>query len=336
MNGKVMAFAAGLIFLTMVSCSVSFLGTPPPFPTSPFLPSSTPLGFTPVAASATPPGVAPTEASATIQAPSATTGVTSVTPTPGSNPVATVTGTPSGPYAVIRITPPDGLAIRSGPDPSASIVGAFSASAATVMRTGATAGSGNDLWVEVQNPGGGTGWVAMRYLTESVTSAAFCADRQVNTLLTNLGHALTTADGAQLASLVSPVHGMDVRLYRSSSPVNYDPAHAAYVFTSTYAIDWGPAPGSGQETVGPFHVAVLPALQDVFNASYTLSCDRVQTGGASYDTSWPAQYASLNFYSIYKPGPSGDELNWRTILVGVDYVSGQPYVFSLTQLAWEP
>jgi hypothetical protein len=62
----------------------------------------------------------------------------------------------------------------------------------------------------------------------------------------------------------------------------------------------------------------------------------VQTGGASYDTSWLPQYANVNFYSVYKPGPAGNELSWRTILVGVGYVMGQPYVFSLMHLQWEP
>ncbi len=340
MNRTGLTLAAVLIFLTTVSCSVSLFGTPPPFPTSPFLPTSTPLGFTPAAASttsSTTPALTetPPPLSSTIAAPTSTP----VPPAP-TLPVATTTtaptGSPSGPYAVIRVTPPDVLNIRSGPDPSDPIVGTFSATQTNVMRTGASAMSGSDLWVEVQNPGGGTGWVSTRYLTEYVASAAFCADGHVNTLLTNLGHALTTADGAQFSSLVSPVHGMDVRLYRYSSPVNYDQAHAAYVFTSTYSIDWGPAPGSGQETVGSFHESVLPGLQDVFNASYTLNCDHVQTGGASYDTSWPAQVTNINFYSAYKPGPSSNELSWRTVLVGVEYVNSQPYVFSLTQMEWEP
>jgi len=61
-----------------------------------------------------------------------------------------------------------------------------------------------------------------------------------------------------------------------------------------------------------------------------------QTGGASYDTSWPKPYANVNFYSIYKPGPAGNENSWRTLLVGVEYVQNQPYIFSVTQLQWEP
>jgi hypothetical protein len=84
-------------------------------------------------------------------------------------------------------------------------------------------------------------------------------------------------------------------------------------------------------------VAVLPTWLDVLNTpGFTWNCNVVTTGGASYDTSWPAIYANVNFYSLYKPGPAGNENSWRTLLIGVEYVQNQPYVFSVTQLQWEP
>jgi hypothetical protein len=118
--------------------------------------------------------------------------------------------------------------------------------------------------------------------------------------------------------------------------INFDRVHAPFVFESTYEHNWGASPASGLDEVGSFHEVILPNLLDVFNASYTLSCNAVQTGGASYDTSWPAEYAGVNFYSVYRPGAAGDELNWRTWLVGVEYVGGQPVLFGLVHLAWEP
>jgi hypothetical protein len=84
---------------------------------------------------------------------------------------------------------------------------------------------------------------------------------------------------------------------------------------------------------------VVPKWLEVFNApapGYTLSCNVPQTGGASYDTSWPASLTNINFYSLYKPGPAGNENSWRTLLIGVEYVLNQPYIFSVTQLQWEP
>ena len=101
----------------------------------------------------------------------------------------------------------------------------------------------------------------------------------------------------------------------------------------------GRGAGSGLATVGSIHVEVLPKWLDVFNAptpGYTLSCNVARHGGASYDTSWPKLYANVNFYPLYKPGPAGNENPWRTLLIGVEYVQNQPYIFSVTQLQWEP
>ena len=131
------------------------------------------------------------------------------------------------------------------------------------------------------------------------------------------------------------VLALATRPQRRTSPLSRQDAQ--WVFTSTYAHHWGAAPGSGKDTVGSVHSVVFPKLLDVFNTpGYVLGCDAVQTGGASYDTSWLAQYANINYYSVYKPGPAGNELSWRTVLVGVEYVGGQPYLFSTTQLEWEP
>lgn len=341
MKRRFLILVAGCVFLTMTSCSLGLLSLPTPFPTTPLVlptpsglpsPTSPPASPSPAAPTVTLSLPSPTTAPATLPPPTATTG-------PGPAPTASRTASLSGPYAVILVGSGDVVNIRSGAGSGNPSVGTFPPTATTVMRTGPTTTSGSELWVQVQNPGGGTGWVNAKYLTEYVPHAAFCADSRVNALLASLGHALTASDGAQLASLVGTTHGMEVRLYRYGTAVNYDPAHARYVFDSTYEVDWGPAPGSGKHTIGSFHVAVLPGLSDVFNApapGYTLSCDLVQTGGASYDTSWPAQYTNVNFYSVYKPGPSGQELAWRTVLVGVEYVSGQPSVFSLTQMTWEP
>jgi hypothetical protein len=248
----------------------------------------------------------------------------------------TIPGVQSGPYGVILVAAGDALNIRTGPGTSFPVSGSFSAGTTNVMRTGPSSTVNGDLWVEVQNPAGGNGWVFSDYLTEYVAPATFCTDGRVNTLLTNLDAALKTTNGESLASLVSPVHGMAVRMWRYSAPIIFDQEHARWVFDSTFSHDWGAAPGSGLETTGSFHEKVLPLLLDVFNTSYALSCNSVQTGGASYDTSWPAIYTNVNYYSLYKPGPAGNELSWRTLLIGVEYVQDQPFVYSLTQMNWEP
>jgi hypothetical protein len=93
----------------------------------------------------------------------------------------------------------------------------------------------------------------------------FCTDGQVTTLINSFKSALQTSNGTLFASLVSPVHGMEARLYRSGRVVNYDRAHAKFLFDSTFQVNWGTAPGSGLETKGSFHELLVPALRDVFN-----------------------------------------------------------------------
>ncbi len=167
------------------------------------------------------------------------------------------------------------------------------------------------------------------------SSVDFCADAQATTLINSLKTALQTSNGPLLASLVSPTHGMEARLYRDGRTVTYDQQHAKFLFESTYAVAWGAAPGSGMQTSGAFHDTILPDLLDVFNKSYTASCNQVQVGGASYPTGWP--YTGINYYSLYYPGTSANgNMDWHTWLIGMQYVLGKPYLYAIMQFKWEP
>ncbi len=336
---KVMYALLSLGLLAALSgCSISLLGAPTALPTQQILlPSFTPILATPTVAGPTPTVPTPTMNLPTVtsNAPGAPTATTGSAPTPTTG-GGIVPGTPSGPYGVILILPGDVLNIRSGPGAGYAIAGSFAASATNVMRTGASSTVEGDLWVQVQNPGGGSGWVNDHYLTEYVAPATFCADGRVNTLLATLGTALQTSNGTTLASLVSPAHGVAVRLWRYSDPIVFDQEHARWVFDSTYSHDWGAAPGSGLDSNGSFHDEVLPNLLDVFNASYSLTCDSLGTATQYSSDPWPVEYTNMNFYTVYKPGTPGVELDFRYWLVGVEYVQGQPTLFALIHFAWEP
>lgn len=336
MNRVLVALLASLIVVSLTGCNL-FVAQPQPtptlFPIMEGLASPTALVPIPPTAVTTPvPTIAPPTSAPSV-------GVQSVDLAPTVAVGGIVQGSPSGPYGVIGVLPGNVLHIRSGPGITNPAVGSFPSNANSVMRTGPSSGVGGVLWVEVQNPAGGSGWVHSGYLTEFVAPAAFCADSRAATLVTGFGEALKTSNGKALAGLVSPAGGWSVRLWRNGNAVVFHRNDARWVFTSTFKHNWGAAPGSGQATVGSFHAVVLPKLLDVFNApapGYTLACDAVQSGGANYDTSWPAAYSNLNYYSIYKPGTAGNELSWRTVLVGIEYVQGQPYLFSASQLDWEP
>lgn len=314
------------ICLTVVACALQ-----PSAPTNTPSPLDTPTSFTA-------PTTAPTIAVATFTA-IPTVQSTQAAPTNPAPPAATlppVTGV-YNPYAVILVNQGDVLNIRSAAGIGQPVVGSLAPNAVGVNRTGPATSAGGDRWVEIQNPAGGTGWVNAKFLTEQVTSSTFCSDSRVSDLLNNLRTAVLNSNGESLSSLVSPEHGFDLRLWRWGTVANYSPAEAAWVFQSDYVVKWGPAPGSGMDTNGTFSEHILPKLQEVFSANYTLNCnDTLDLATFSLEP-WPSEYANVNFYTVRKPGSDQyGGMDWRAWTVGVEYVQGKPMLFALINYQWEP
>lgn len=166
-------------------------------------------------------------------------------------------------------------------------------------------------------------------------SADYCADPQPLALINRLKTALQTSDGEALASLVSPVHGMQARLFRNGRILNYDQHQAKFLFVSSDVVDWGAAPASGLETKGSFRELLVPALLDVLSKTYFLRCNEVEVGGTTYVASWP--YAGIDYYSVYDAGTQANaNLDWRTWLIGMEYVSGEPHLYAIMPFQWEP
>jgi hypothetical protein len=162
---------------------------------------------------------------------------------------------------------------------------------------------------------------------------AVCTDPAVAVLLDSLKAAMLNADGALLGSLVSP-NGMEVRYFRDGTVVTYSPYQAGFLFETTYQADWGSDPASGIEKTGSFHDVVVPAMVKVFNQPYTLHCNEIRHGGATYEVKWPY---SKDFYSIHFAGTQANGfLDWHTWVVGVEYSDNKPYVYALMQFFWEP
>ncbi len=321
-----------LVMLTLTACTFQVSTEAPPSPTLPPTPTSelstapaaSPTPATQEPASTTAPGATNTTA-----APSATPAVTSPPPPP-------VTGV-FNPYAVVLVAPDDVLNVRAGAGVENAVAGALQPTASGVIRTGPAASAGGDRWVEIQNPGGGTGWVNSNFLTEYASPAAFCADTRVTDLLDSLAAALLNSDGDRLSSLVSPAHGLDLRLWRYGTAANYTPEEASWAFQSDYVVNWGPAPGSGEATLGTFSAEPLPRLQEVFGADYSMHCnDTLDLATFSLDP-WPPEYANINFYTVYKPGTEQyGGLDWRAWIAGIEYAQGKPTLFALIHFQWEP
>ncbi len=164
-------------------------------------------------------------------------------------------------------------------------------------------------------------------------AANVCADPQAAALIDSLKKAILTSDGALLSSLVSP-NGMEVRWVRYGNIVTYTREQANFLFETTYEANWGDAPGSGAPKLGSFHDVIALNLVQVFNQQYTLHCNEIRHGGASYDIQWPYK---KDFYSIYFAGTDANGLlDWRTWVAGVEYVDGKPFIYALVQYFWEP
>lgn len=240
-------------------------------------------------------------------------------------------------YSVVLIAENEALYVREQPFSNANVIQPLAYDAQGIQRTGKTAGSSNPGWIEIKLATGKTGWVNEQYLTEAVPAASFSNDSRVPALLNQLVNTLEQKDGKGLAGLISPLHGFRLQYMRGGTVAVYDAEKSTWLLESTYAMSWGLHPGSGMPVKGTFSQEVLPALLDVLiSPNMQIRYEDIQSGGTTYTAIWPKEYANINFLSAYRPGPAGHELNWRTWLIGVEYVDSKPYLFSLNMLVWEP
>jgi len=162
---------------------------------------------------------------------------------------------------------------------------------------------------------------------------AVCTDPAVMSLIDSLKTSMLTADGELLGSLVSP-NGMEVRYFRNGNVVTYTPYQASFLFETTFEANWGNDPASGLEKIGSFHDVIVPDLVSIFNQSYTIQCNEIRHGGATYEVTWPY---SKDFYSFYYPGTEvNGNLDWHTWVIGVEYNNNEPSIYALMQYYWEP
>ncbi len=265
--------------------------------------------------------------------------VTPPPPTATATPLSTATlpGTPSSSqtatpfpltYALVNVPERGTLHMRSRPDIQSRIVGALAAQQKNIPLTGRTFGTMPRLWYEVRRSGGGTGWISSYYVVEYVPPDAFCRDERVRPVIEALTNAIKNLDGKTFASLVSPMHGVTVRLTAKGTPYNFLEQYARYLFWSTYPIPWGKVSAGGKSLTGSFKDVVTPRLQEVFSASYQLFCnDASMLRGVL--SPWPVEYQNVNFYTVFKPETQSGAANWQAWLVGIDYVQQKPYLYAL-------
>ena len=127
---------------------------------------------------------------------------------------------------------------------------------------------------------------------------------------------------------------MDVRFFRTGNVLTYSQTQAKFLFVTTYQANWGAHPASGETVRGAFHQVVVPELVKIFNQPYTLYCNELRHGGATYQPGWG--YPG-NFYVVYFPGTEQyGYLDWHSWVIGIDYVNAKPFIYAMTQFFWEP
>jgi photosystem II stability/assembly factor-like uncharacterized protein len=169
--------------------------------------------------------------------------------------------------------------------------------------------------------------------SDMISHEAFCADTRIPALIEQLKGSINQSNGDMLAGLVSPAHGVDVRLWAYQPAINFSTTTAKSVFTSSQAYNWGAGP-RGEPDFGTFKDLIQPKLLDVFNApNMETYCDNL-TKVFPLSNPWP--YPNIRYYNLYKPATPGIDFDFRTWLIGFEYVNNQPYLHSMVTIVWEP
>lgn len=178
------------------------------------------------------------------------------------------------------------------------------------------------------------GWIPVTYQPETVSSSVFCADPKATALLQTLETAVRTSDGNLLATIVSPNHGVDVKLWSSGNTVGINVDQARPIFTNPTVYNWGFNPASVIETFGTFAEAVQPTLVDVFGPTHELRCNDPNV--LTYAVTWPPAWSNVNFYQVHRPATPGIDFDMNYWLIGMEYLNGMPYLFGMIHFIWTP
>jgi hypothetical protein len=123
-----------------------------------------------------------------------------------------------------------------------------------------------------------------------------------------------------------------MHLWAYGPGINFTQTTATTIYADNTVYNWGGGP-SGQPDTGTFNATVKPKYFEVFNAANRETyCDDF-TKVFPLSRPWP--YDNIRFYNLYKPAT--DQLfDFRTLLIGFEYINGQPYLYGMVTIIWEP
>ena len=235
-------------------------------------------------------------------------------------------------YAVVWVDAEDTLLVTKPAGISGMVVSELAYEQRGIHLTGSSTGLGSSTWVEIYIPGGGVGWVNSWHLTENVSASDFCQDNRVNSLLDDFNQALADEDGELLEGLVNPERGLTLRHDWWNPEILILPDKVHSLFTDLSEVDWGVLSGSQFPIRGSFREIIVPQLEDVFASPMEIACNQMMTGVTSQTAIWPECFINMNFYAFYRPSPEGgNQFDWRTWIIGIEYVNDQPYISVMIQ-----
>ena len=198
-------------------------------------------------------------------------------------------------------------------------------------------GKGEAILYATRLPSGNLYWnsvlIAPTGFAPSISGETFCADPRIPALIEQLKSSINQSNGDQFATLVSPAHGVNVRLWAHSPGTNFSATTAPAIFTAIDSYNWGGGP-SGVPDIGSFKDIIQPKLLEVLNApNMETYCDNL-TKVFNISNPWP--YPNIHYYNLYKPATPGNDFDFRTWLIGFEYIDNQPYLYAMVSIVWEP
>ena len=235
-------------------------------------------------------------------------------------------------YSIVWVEAEETLTVTKPAGISGMVVSELAYGQRGIQLTGSSTGLGSSTWVEIIIPSGGVGWVNSWNLTENVLPSDFCQDARVNSLLDDFNRALADEDGELLASLVNPERGLTLRHDWWNPEILISPDKVHNLFSDLSDVDWGVLSGSQFPIHGSFRQIIVPQLEDVFASSIEIGCNQMIAGITSQAAIWPECFTNMNFYAFYRQSPEGgNQFDWRTWTIGIEYVNGQPYISVMIQ-----
>ena len=237
-------------------------------------------------------------------------------------------------YKVIHVDENDILNVRSGAGVSNGIVASLTPGQTGVRVVGFGQEVNGALWVPI-NVNNVSGWVNSRFLTENIPGGVFCADPEAQALIDELTAAIENRDGNGLANISSSTRGLRFRRYWHQDGVRFEDEEIANVFSSTQSYFWGIADGTGDDINGSFSEIMLPHLDRNLLQATEIGCNEILNGGSAGFIQLPFRYEGVNYFSMYRPAPAEQELDWGTWVVGIERWQEQYFVSFLVHYEWE-